>query len=137
MKNCIKSLTIIIAFSLILNSCSVYYKEEVTFDEAYLSKKPVKLVTNENKKIHLKKIILKDSAYYGYYWHEGKAITFPLSKEKYRSVRIKNRTASTLINVGGSILTLGILGTIILIITIGNDLNDDWEWKTTNQNSTY
>lgn len=130
MKNYIKSLAIIIAFSLILNSCSVYYNKEASFNEAYLSKKPVKLITNNNKKVYLKKIILKDSTYYGFYWYGGKEVTFPLSKEAYRSVRIKNRTASTLINIGGTVLTLGIVGTIILIISIGNDL----ERETNNNN---
>lgn len=125
MKNCIKSLAIIIAFSITLSSCSVYYKKEVSFNEAYLSKKPAKLVTNENKKVHLKKIILKESTYYGVYWHEGKEITFPLSNETHKSLRIKNRTASTFINVGSSILTLGIVGIVIFYTS-----NDDW--KTTN-----
>ena len=134
MKNCIKSLAIIIAFSITLSSCSVYYKKEISFNEAYLSEKPVKLVTHTNKKVLLKKIILKDTTYFGVYNSGGKKITFPLSNENYRSVRIKNRTASTLINVGGSVLTLGIFATIILIISIGNELDDDWDLQTTNRN---
>ena len=130
MKIPVKHFVIFMALSIILNGCSVYYKKEVSFEEAYLSKKPTKLVTSENKKVHLKKIILKDSTYYGVYWHEGKEITFPLSNETHQSLRIKNRTASTFINVGSSILTLGIVG-IVIFFTTNND------WKTTNQDSTY
>ncbi len=47
MKTSVKSLVIMIAISVILNGCSVYYKKEVSLNEAYLSKKPAKLVSRE------------------------------------------------------------------------------------------
>ena len=120
MKNCIKSLAIIIAFSIILSSCSVYYKKEASLNEVYLSEKPVRLLTNENKKVFLKKIILKDSAYYGVYMHNGNEITFPLSKETYRSIRMKNRPVSTILTVTTVVLTVGIVGLFIAAVSIGN-----------------
>ncbi len=132
MKNCIKSLAIIIAFSIILSSCSAYYKKEATFNEAYLSNKPVKLVTNTNKKVFLKRIILKDTIYYGVYKSNGKKITFPLSKDNYRSIRIKDRTASTILNVSGAVLTLGVVGLIIFAITFDLDFEDNWKWEDSN-----
>jgi hypothetical protein len=132
MKNCIKFLAIIIAFSITLSSCSVYYKKEATFNEAYLSEKPVKLVTKQNKKVFLRKIILKDTSYYGVYKSEGKKITFPLSNENYRSIRIKNRPASTMLNISGAILTLGVATIVIVAISL-----NDWDWKPTYQDSTY
>lgn len=132
MKNFIKYLAIIIAFSMLLSSCSVYYKKEVTFNEAYQSKAPVRLVTNQDKKVHLKKIILQDTTYYGVYYHDGKKITFPLSKENYTSVRLKDRATSTFITVAGSVVTAGIVAIVVVAITISNS---SWEWKTTNYNS--
>lgn len=132
MKNYIKSLAIIIAFSVILSSCSAYYKKEATFNEAYLSEKPVKLVTKQNKKVFLRRIILKDTVYYGVYNSNGKRITFPLSKDNYRSIRIKNRTASTILNASGAVITLGIIGIIILVISL-DDFGDDWKWENPNK----
>ncbi|MES2862701.1 MAG: hypothetical protein V4666_01145 [Bacteroidota bacterium] len=132
MKNYIKSLAIIIAFSIILSSCSVYYKKEATFNEAYLSEKPVKLVTKQNKKVFLRRIILKDTTYYGIYNSNGKKIAFPLSEDSYRSLRIKNRPASTMLNITGAILTLGVVGVIIFVITFDLDFEDNWKWEDSN-----
>lgn len=109
MKISIKTLVIFLALSIILNGCNVYYRKEVTYNEAYLSKKPVRLITIENKKVHLDKIILKDTAYYGVYHYKGEKVDIPLSKEAHKSLRIKNKGASTFLNISGSLLTLEIL----------------------------
>lgn len=114
MKISIKSLVIYLSLSIILNSCSVYFKKEVSFNEAYISKKSVRLITNENKKVFIKKIILKDSAYYGISHYKGEKIEIPLSNETRKSLRIKNRTASTIINVTGITLSLGIVALVFV-----------------------
>lgn len=114
MKYFIKSLTILLAFSILLSGCSIYYKKEATLNEAYLSKKPVKLITAENKKMYLKKVIMNDSAYYGVYFYKGQEISFPISNQTNKSLRIKNRTASTVLNVSGIVLPVAMVAVIIV-----------------------
>lgn len=123
MKNFIKTVVLFIALSILLNSCSVYFRKESTFNEAYLSKKPVKLITKDDRKVKLRKIVYKDSTYYGVYYDSGKKIEFPMSEEKYKSLRIKDRTTSTILNVTGTIVTLGAVTIIIFALTYDFDFN--------------
>lgn len=128
MKNFIKPTVVYVSLFILLNSCSVYYKKEVSFQEAYNSRKPARLITNEDRKVKLKKIIYKDSTYYGISYYKGNKVEFPLSNETRKSLRLKDRTTSTIINVGGTVLTLGVIVFIIAATGISGD------WKEYNPN---
>lgn len=117
MKTFIKTTVVYVSLFILLNSCSVYYKKEATFNEAYLSKKPVKLMTKDDRKVKLRKITYKDSSYYGVYYDNGNKIEFPMSPEKYKSLRIKDRTTSTVLNVVGITLSVGIVAIVLITAT--------------------
>lgn len=128
MKTFIKPTVVYVSLFILLNSCSVYYEKEVSFEEAYQSRKPARLITNENRKVKLKKIIYKDSTYYGISYYKKNKVEFPLSNETRKSLRLKDRTTSTIINVSGATLTLGISISIISALSISS------EWGSYNGN---
>ena len=121
MKKLISSFLLVI---ILLQSCVVYQKTSVSLEEA-VDKGKVKLITKKGEKVKYKKIIQKDSIYYGFdlkklknvdgvfEWNE---ITYQLWDTEIESIHIKDKeksTTRTIFLVLGSIPVVLILGTLI------------------------
>ena len=108
----------------LLQGCVVYQKTPVSVEDA-VDKGKVKLITEQGQKIKYKKIIQRDSIYYGYdlkklknvdgefEWTE---ITYRLMEIEIESVHIQDKKKSTNRTI---LLALGLIpGVYILVVAI-------------------
>ena len=95
-----------------LLSCTVYKSTTVTLNEAYKSQTKVKVLTSDNETFIFKRIDFVDGKYYGVSKKVDQLEAAPLDNNNVNSIRILNKTASTVLNVG---VPLNIAGGIIWI----------------------
>lgn len=100
---------IILAFIFILQSCSVYKKKPVTLNEASNVNRCVQITRMNGTKISLRKVEKIDSTYYGYNKIKGELVKVPLDEKDIKKIRVKDRTGTTLVNVGIVSIALAII----------------------------
>lgn len=108
-----KSVCLLIALTLLLQSCVVYKKTPSTINEAVDSKGKVLIVKTNDEKLKLIKIEKIDGAYFGEIKTKKGIEKIPLSENDIKTIRIKNKSASTLGNV---FIVIGSLGVVFIVI---------------------
>jgi len=112
-----KSICLVLIVVITLQSCSVYKKNSVNLNEASDAKSKVLVTRTNNEKIRFKKIVQIDSSYYGIKHANGEEIKIPLKESDIKSVRVLDKTNSTVETI---LLVLGILasGFLVFISTL-------------------
>jgi len=108
----LKTVAFFISSMIFLLSCTVYKSTTVTLNEAYKSQTKVKVLTSDNETFIFKRIDFVDGKYYGVSKKVDQLEAAPLDNNNVNSIRILNKTASTVLNVG---VPLNIAGGIIWI----------------------
>jgi hypothetical protein len=100
---------------LLLQGCVVYHNTSVGLEEAVTAATKVKIKTVAEKKVKLKKVILEDGQYYGIKNNRGELVRIPLDEKTISSVHLKNKTLSTIINIG---VPAAVVGFVIYVSTL-------------------
>lgn len=108
-----KSACVFLAFIFSLQSCNVYKRAPITIDEAVTAQKKVKVRTNDDKKIILKRIEKTDSIYYGVARIRGELVKIPMKEDQIQKIRVIDKGGSIAVSI---LTTLGILGVIAIAI---------------------
>jgi len=107
----LKIVAFLIFSMIILQGCTVYKSTTVTLDEAYKSQTKAKVLTTDNQTLKFKRIDFIDGKYYGVVLWENdeyeKLENMPLDKKNINSIKLKNKTVSTILNVGVPIVVVG------------------------------
>ena len=90
---------------ILFQSCTVYYKSNVTLEEAYESQKKVRIKTMDKKTLKYRHIGFENDKYLGYFKHDNRIVRIGIKKEMIKTIQIKNNKMSTIL----SILTLVII----------------------------
>ena len=105
-----------------MQSCSVYEKESSTFDEAILAKSKVKATSSSGTKYIIKKLKKVDGEYQGEIKSNGVALLkTSLTESDYKTIQLKDKTASTLITVGIIVVPVA----IVIILAANSTQNMD------------
>jgi uncharacterized protein YpmB len=94
---------------LLLQGCVVYHNTSVGMEEAVSAATRVKIKAADDKKVKLKKVVLEDGQYYGIKNNRGELVRIPLDEKRISSVHLKNKTLSTIINIGVPAVIIGLL----------------------------
>ena len=101
-------------FVLLLQSCTVYQKTPVSYLEATAINKKVVITKTDDSKHKYRKIEQIDGQYFGIIKSNGNLVNVPLKESDIKSIRLLNKTASTLATIGiisGAVIILsGIIG---------------------------
>ena len=117
-----KPVSIVLLATMLLQSCVVYQKNPVPLSEA-LDKDKVKVITNTNEKLKFKKVIQKDSIYYGvnnkklkndYGAYEWTEITYQLMDSEIESIFLKDKSRSVWATVG--LIPAAIVASVSLVV---------------------
>nr|WP_315162313.1 hypothetical protein [uncultured Flavobacterium sp.] len=108
-----KSICLLITLALLLQSCVVYKKTPSTINEAVDSKAKVLVVKTNDEKLKLIKIEKIDGNYFGEIKTRKGIEKIPLSENDIKTIRIKNKSASTLGNV---FIVIGSLGVVFIVV---------------------
>ena len=113
----IKSLTKVISFLILFQSCvTVYKSESLTLNEANNIHIKTKVITKSGEKLKFKNIEFKNGIYYGVKKKKRQTIMIPLNQDDISEIKIKNRALSTVVNIPlvfVYILTVGVIGLAI------------------------
>ena len=102
-RMCIVGFLILLFF---LQSCTVYQKTPVSINEAITLDKKVLVITDSDKKLKFKKIEQINGIYYGI---TKTAIRVPLIESKIKTIRISDKSKSTLLTIGVVVVPLAIV----------------------------
>ncbi|WP_016990476.1 hypothetical protein [Flavobacterium sp. ACAM 123] len=113
-----KIVCVLLIFVLMLQSCAVYQKTAVSVDEAVTSKRKVLITKTDGAKLKLKKVEQIEGKYFGIVKLDSKTEKIILIENDIRTIRILNKTATTLSNIGiiaGSTL---VISSIVAVVAI-------------------
>ncbi|MFV7235434.1 hypothetical protein [Flavobacterium sp. ZB4R12] len=120
-----KTVCFLLVIALILQSCSVYKKTPVTLDEAVTADRKVLVVKVDNIKLKFIRIEQIDGIYYGRIKTRGGIEKIPLTESDLKTIRVLDKTATTMGNVA---IVVGSIGTVLLVVAAIelSDLGDNW-----------
>ncbi|HEY4618846.1 MAG TPA: hypothetical protein VIH09_11695 [Flavobacterium sp.] len=120
-----KTICFFLIMALILQSCAVYKKTPVTLNEAATADGKVLVVKTDNTKLKFKKIEQIDGVYYGLIKTKGQIEKIPLTESDLKTIRLLDKTATTIGNVAIVVGSLGIVLLVVAAIELA-DWGDDW-----------
>ena len=125
-----KTVCFLLVIALILQSCSVYKKTPVTLDEAVTADRKILVVKVDNTKLKFIRIEQIDGIYYGRIKTRGGIEKIPLTENDLKTIRVLDKTATTIGNVAIVVGSLGIVLLVVAAIELAS-LGDGWgDWGT-------
>lgn len=119
----------LLAIALILQSCAVYKKTPVNLNEAATTNRKVLVVKADDTKLKFKKIEQIDGVYYGLIKTKGQIEKIPLTESDLKTIRVLDKTATTIGNVAIVVGSLGVVFLVVAAIELSN-WGDDWgDWS--------
>ena len=119
-----QAICFLLAFTLVMQSCSVYKKTSVNLEEAYNSDTKVLIVKIDNTKLKFNRIKQNEGNYYGTLKTKGHMENVPLIASDLKTIRVLDKTTTTIGNVAIIIGSVGIVFLVIAAIELSN-WNDD------------
>ena len=123
-----KTVCFFLVIALTLQSCSVYQKTTVTLNDAATANRRILIVKTDNTKIKFKKIEQIDGVYYGLIKTKGRIEKIMLTESDVKSIRILDKTATTLGNVAIIAGSLGFILSVLIGIALAG-LNDNLSYN--------
>lgn len=121
-----KTVCFLLVITLIFQSCGVYKKTSVTLDEAVTADRKVLVIKTDNAKLKFIRIEQIDGMYYGHLKTKGKIEKIPLTESDLKTIRVLDKTATTIGNVAIVVGSLGVVFLVVAAIELSN-WGDDWE----------
>jgi hypothetical protein len=126
-----KTICLLLVIALIIQSCSVYKKTTVTLNEAATADRKVLVVKTDNTKLKFTRIEQIDGIYYGRLKTKGGTKKISLTESDLKTIRVLDKTATTIGNVAIVVGSLGIVLLVVAAIELSNladDWGDDWSY---------
>lgn len=108
-----KFVCVFLVFVILLQSCTVYKKAPISISEASATNHKVLIIKNDDTKLELKKIELVDGVYYGFIDEDRGIVKIPLNESTIKTIRIIDKSASTLLSTGIVVIPLAIIITLV------------------------
>ncbi len=105
----LKSPTFFLAALVLFQGCVIYHKTPSTLEQASKELIKTKITATDMETHKYKYVIYDQGVYYGVNKKSGEIIKTPLNPEDILKVAIKNRSASTWVTIGASILPIGLI----------------------------
>lgn len=104
----------LLVFVLLLQSCAVYHKTPISIADATATNNKVLVTKTDDTKLKFKKIELTDGMYYGIAQDsKGKMVKTPLKDSDIKSIRILDKSNSTILTIGIIVVPLVVVAVIL------------------------
>jgi hypothetical protein len=126
-----KTICLLLVIALTMQSCSVYKKTTVTLNEAVIADRKVLVVKTDNTKLKFIRIEQIDGIYYGRIKTKSGTKKILLTESDLKTIRVLDKTATTIGNVAIVVGSLGIVLLVVAAIELSNladDWGDDWSY---------
>jgi len=117
LKICLKPISYLLTFLILLQGCTVYKKQNISLEQAVETKNKVKILTKENEKQKYDYVTTNNGEYYGTKKVNKELIKTPIQKENIKVIKTKNIASSIYVSILASAGGLLVLGSIIAGIT--------------------
>ena len=117
-KQHLKQVALILSMLILFQGCTIYKSTPVSIDEASRMDNPVSLITTSNDKLKYDRIIKENGSYYSVKKERTADVIAPIDALQIKEVKVKNDTASQLINFGSGVIGIGIVLVGVLGIII-------------------
>lgn len=94
----VKILSLLLSLSFLFQSCTIYKSSPVSLDAAVAAGRKTKITTTDHKTTRFREIQKTDTIYYGYQSINNQTVITPLDKTKIQSIKVENKTVSTLLS---------------------------------------
>ena len=116
-----KIVCVLLIFGFLFQSCAVYQKTSASLDDAVASNRKVLITKTDGAKLKLKRVELTDGKYYGIVKVDGKTEKIILVENEIRTIRILNKSATTIGTVGivlGSLVITFLVAAAIAVVQV-------------------
>ena len=120
MDNYFRPVSVVLIFTILLQSCAVYRRDSVSLEAAAATHKRILMVRSNDQKVHLKKVTETDGKFYGVTRVHGHKVEIPLEEKDIKSLRPLNRGLTAMGNTG--FVLAGIVAVIVIIFA-----SDQWD----------
>jgi hypothetical protein len=120
-----RMISVLLVIALMLPSCSVYKKSSASLDEAVSANARVVVINTDGSKHKFTRITQVDNEYYGEMKTISGTTKVSVSETNITSIKILDKTATTLINLGIIIIPIATVLVIIFVnpFALGWSLN--------------
>ena len=120
LKKQIRPITLLLAFVMLFQGCTVYKSVPITIEQATKEEQQVKILTKNNVKLKFKRIIVENEKLYGVRKVDGIDVNLVLDRNSIDTIRAKDKTLSTILSIGGTVIIVGGLIAIAAASSIGS-----------------
>lgn len=113
LKKCLKHFSLLLAFVMILQGCTIYKQQNITLESAAIQGAKVKVVTKDNKTQKYLYITSVNDEYFGVIKGKDGLLKIPLQQENIKNINIKNKAASLAVNI---LASFGILSAVTILV---------------------
>lgn len=113
LKKCLKPVSLLLAFVMILQGCTIYKQQNITLESAAIQGAKVKVVTKDNKTQKYLYITSVNDEYFGVIKGKDGLLKIPLQQENIKNINIKNKAASLAVNI---LASFGILSAVTILV---------------------
>ena len=107
-RNSTKQIVLLFSIILLISSCVTYKATSLTLDEFVKTQEKVRVEYNDSEIYRFQNLVLENGIYYGVMNEKLQTVKKPIEVESIKSVRVYDRTKSTIVTIGVPILVLGI-----------------------------
>ena len=112
LKKCLKPISYLLTFLILLQGCTVYKTASVTLDEASKSNTKVRVKTFNNKSLKFDRIEVVNNKIHGI--NNVEMSITPIEKDNIEKIQLKDKTMSTILSIAIPVVVIvGILGIIV------------------------
>lgn len=113
LKKCLKPISLLLAFVVLLQGCTVYKSTPITLEQAVQNESKTKVNWNDGFTSKYKKIIIENGDYYGVGKKYGEIQKSLLEGKKISKIKEKNKTLSAILNA--SLVVFGVFTVVDLV----------------------
>ncbi len=107
LKKHFRSISFIMAISILFQSCKAYHNDSVTLEQASKEFKQSKIQTHTNETLNFRGIKKENNQYYGVKKVKNELVNIPLNEEFIKSVKLQNETLSTVLTIALPVVIIG------------------------------
>ena len=109
LKKQIRPITLLLAFVMLFQGCTVYKSVPITIEQATKEEQQVKILTKNNVKLKFKRIVVENEKLYGVRKVDGINVKLVLDRNSIDTIRAKDKTLSTILSIGIPVTILGLM----------------------------
>lgn len=109
LKIYLKVIPLFCSVLILFQSCTIYKSAPISIEHAVQNENKVKVITKSGEKYKFSRISVEDNKYFGVLKNKGTAFKTILDEKSITTIKEKDKTLSTVLNIGIPVIILGVI----------------------------